>query len=701
MAAFRDVICKGAAWTAYSIITNTDLCNNGVPIYFHIEDKIYDEAVNILNNFGIPEHWYRKTSFEEPEHSLDHWLTGKKLAVLFDEEIDTKVKMIWDSDSFVYRAPGMPLLNWYKHFEGELANTMVTSFHSSDNGGDLSYANWILRSIGMPEIENPAPSIDELKMAEAAVYEKANLPMSTKQERYGASILGLPNTHPIIEWLRPFYHNSCTDEGLISLWMNAVGSPFIEFSKVFVPIINSDDEFLSNTDNCIAHLAGNDLSKVTKYKQKFIAGINSEKRISTGISKRSKKRFHIFSVPHNPSHKDRSACAFAQKARKLSLMLTNLGHEVYHYGNELSDVVATEHVTVTTKEDMREAYGDWEDQSNFYPWNPDDYCYKMFFLRTEHEMRKRAAQDDFCCYVFGAGLRNLYDRLQDLPVHHVESGIGYYYPYMKYKVFESPSHRHFTYGVYQGNFNKYAQMSEEEKEKAYIDWNITVDHSYPQWQDAVIPNSFDVEDFEFKKDKDDYFLYLGRIIPHKGIEEAMRISKAVGKKLIVAGQGDFEKQMGFKPWDNVELVGMVKVEERKKLLSNAKALFCMSRYLECFGGVHIEANLSGTPVIATDFGCYVHTVKHGLTGYRLTGNCFEQGMWAVKNLDRIDPEVCRKWGQRFSNENVALKYDEYFDTLLRYIHNNNSPYWTANPERTELDWISDDLSWLDQDIILS
>ena len=127
----------------------------------------------------------------------------------------------------------------------------------------------------------------------------------------------------------------------------------------------------------------------------------------------------------------------------------------------------------------------------------------------------------------------------------------------------------------------------------------------------------------------------------------------------------------------------------------------MSRYLECFGGVHIEANLSGTPVIATDFGCYVHTVKHGLTGYRLTGNCFEQGMWAVKNLDRIDPEVCRKWGQRFSNENVALKYDEYFDTLLRYIHNNNSPYWTANPERTELDWISDDLSWLDQDIILS
>ena len=112
-------------------------------------------------------------------------------------------------------------------------------------------------------------------------------------------------------------------------------------------------------------------------------------------------------------------------------------------------------------------------------------------------MRKRAAQDDFCCYVFGAGLRNLYDRLQDLPVHHVESGIGYYYPYMKYKVFESPSHRHFTYGVYQGNFNKYAQMSEEEKEKAkaYIDWNITVDHSYPQWQDAVIPNSFDVEDF--------------------------------------------------------------------------------------------------------------------------------------------------------------------------------------------------------------
>ena len=169
--------------------------------------------------------------------------------------------------------------------------------------------------------------------------------------------------------------------------------------------------------------------------------------------------------------------------------------------------------------------------------------------------------DDFICYVFATYMKPLYESLQDLPVHHVESGIGYYYAYMPYKVFESAAARDFTYGVFQRNYDDYEKMSAEDKKQ--VNMHATIHYSFPQWQDGIVPNSFDVEDFRFETEKDDYFLYVGRIIRHKGVEEAMRIADACGKKLLIAGQGDFEKEFGFKPWDNVEVLGPVGVEGAK------------------------------------------------------------------------------------------------------------------------------------------
>lgn len=688
---FQDVVCKGAAWTAHALMTNTDLAQHGVPIYFHVEDKVYDATMDVLSKFGVPETWIKQTSFQDPEHELDHWLTGKKLAHFYDDDIQTKVKVIWDSDSFVFRAAGQPVLEWYRHFEADLSNTIMTSFHSTDNGGQHSYTNWLLRAIGLPEIEKDKPTDHELRAAEATVYEKSDLPMPTQQHRWGASVLSIPMTHPILPFLQKHYHESRTDEGLISIWMNAVGSPFIEFDKLFVPILKDDTTFLKQRSACIAHPQGSDEQLVVKYQKRLEKGIDGIRTEPQRSPRGRRCRIHVFSVPHNPSHKDYSCCAFGQKARKLPWMLDYAGHEVYHYGNELSDVRCTEHISVTTETDLKEAYGDFREQSDFYKFSESDFAYKMYNLRLEHELRKRFMPGDFLCYVFAPYQKRLFHSLQDLQdARHVESGIGYFNSFMKYRVFESPGLRAYHYGYFGNNSEQYWALSQEEREKTHYDPNTAFPYSEPPVWDAVIPNSFDVEDFEFRTKKDDYFLYLGRIIPHKGVEEAMRIAAKLGKKLVVAGQGDFEKELGFKPWKNVELVGPVNVEQRKALLSNAIALFCLSRYWEAFGGVHIEAMLSGTPPISTDLGGYVHTIRSGYNGYRLNMNIYEQGVWAAKNADKIDPYNLRDFGLRFSNEQIALRYDEYFDSLSAMIENDGSPYWIENPSRTDLDWIDYD-----------
>ena len=74
--------------------------------------------------------------------------------------------------------------------------------------------------------------------------------------------------------------------------------------------------------------------------------------------------------------------------------------------------------------------------------------------------------------------------------------------------------------------------------------------------------------------KDDYFLFLGRINRGKGTHIAMQIVEAVGGRLIIAGPGDLggkETRTDRPVSEYVKLVGVVGSEERKSLMSRAKA----------------------------------------------------------------------------------------------------------------------------------
>jgi glycosyltransferase involved in cell wall biosynthesis len=367
-------------------------------------------------------------------------------------------------------------------------------------------------------------------------------------------------------------------------------------------------------------------------------------------------RFHVLGIPHTITVPEYSTCAFTQKVVKLCKMLTANGHRVIHYGHKASVVDCVEHVTVTTDKDLLDSYGshDWR-KSGWPSFAKTDPVYIAFYANAILAIKRRGKPGDFLLCSFGDWHRPVADACPELLV--VESGIGY--PdgaFAKFRVYESYAIMH----AYQGQ-QKIARSSND------------------FWHDAVIPNAFDLKDFTFSEKKQDYFLFLGRVTDAKGVHIAAQISQATKTPLIVAGPGDYDLSSYG---SQIQKIGVVGPAERMRLLRDARALLAPSTFMEPFCGVQVEAMLSGTPVISSDWGALAEYNKHGRTGYRC--KTFEHFEWAARNIGKIEPKACRDWAIRFSLENVAPMYDEYFQSVAN--SRVGAGWYTKNPGRTNLDF---------------
>jgi len=363
-------------------------------------------------------------------------------------------------------------------------------------------------------------------------------------------------------------------------------------------------------------------------------------------------RFHLLGLAHTKTNKDFILCAYTQKVYKLARMLTKLGHEVIHYGADGSDVPC-EHVTVITDDVWKQCYGDYDWRKEFFKHDPNDSAYTTFNTNAIREINTRKRDKDFLLVSFGNYQKSIVDAV-NIPLT-VEMGIGYSGVFCKYKIFESYAWMHYIYGL------------------------IKQDDGI--WYDAVIPNYFDPHDFIFKDKKEDYFAYLGRIISRKGIQVAVDTTKVIGAELRVAGQGSL-KDLGITD-NHVNHIGSVNTEERKEFLSNAKALFVPTYYLEPFGGVAVEAMLSGTPVITTDWGVFSDIIDHGVNGFRC--RTLDDFVFAARHIDDLDKKLIRRCAKKnYSMKRVSKMYEEYF-TKLSDLYKKG--WYEIHDDRQNLDWL--------------
>ena len=344
-------------------------------------------------------------------------------------------------------------------------------------------------------------------------------------------------------------------------------------------------------------------------------------------------RFHIVGLPHAQTTTEYMSCAFTQKVRLFSKMMYEAGHTVYLYAGEYNDAPCTEFVTCID-EKMREESLNGKHYTSA-SFNTELPHWQHFTKNVIAEISTRAQEKDFLCFIGGTAHRQI---AQALPQYiSVEFGIGYGATFAKYRVWESYSWMHSNYAGY--------------KDPTQVDG---------QFFDTVIPGYFEQKDFPLCLDKEDYLLYVGRIIPRKGIDIAVQVAKELGKTLVMAGPGD--------PPKGVEYVGVVGAQKRAELMGKAQALLAPTLYIEPFGNIVPEAHFTGTPTITTDWGAFVETNLHGVTGYRC--RTFDEFCKAVDSVWTLDPTVIhRRAVQNYSLEAIQPQYEKYFTKLLTLWNN--------------------------------
>lgn len=167
-----------------------------------------------------------------------------------------------------------------------------------------------------------------------------------------------------------------------------------------------------------------------------------------------------------------------------------------------------------------------------------------------------------------------------------------------------------------------------------------------------------------------YFAFLGRVAPEKGLDRAIGIARRAGVRLRIAAKVDLADERYYQQriapllrHPLVEFVGEVGERDKAEFLGNALGLLFPIDWPEPFGLAMIEAMSCGTPVIAWPHGAVPEIVDHGVTGYVV--NSIDEAVAAVKHIGRLErSQVRARFEERFTSMRMARDYVEVYESLV-------------------------------------
>jgi glycosyltransferase involved in cell wall biosynthesis len=178
----------------------------------------------------------------------------------------------------------------------------------------------------------------------------------------------------------------------------------------------------------------------------------------------------------------------------------------------------------------------------------------------------------------------------------------------------------------------------------------------------VIYPPIEFDKYLFSDKKEDYYLLVSRLRGYKKVDLAIEAFNKLNRRLLIVGKGedlDYLKSISNK---NIEFLGRIDELELFKLYSCARALIFPGE--EDFGLTPLEAQASGTPVIAFGSGGALETIIDGETGLFFNEQNSDSLIEAVERFEKhsIDYQKCRKNAEHFDTKYFKQK-------ILDFVNN--------------------------------
>ena len=167
--------------------------------------------------------------------------------------------------------------------------------------------------------------------------------------------------------------------------------------------------------------------------------------------------------------------------------------------------------------------------------------------------------------------------------------------------------------------------------------------------------------------KESFYVTASRFVPYKRIDLIVESFNTLpDKKLIVIGDGPELSKIKKIARKNVEFLGYLPPEGLKEYLQKARAFIFAAE--EDFGILPVEAQASGTPVIAFGKGGCLETVVDGKTGLFFQEQSVESLREAIGRFEeaehQFEPTQIRAHAEQFSVSRFRTQFKSFVDKKI-------------------------------------
>lgn len=182
--------------------------------------------------------------------------------------------------------------------------------------------------------------------------------------------------------------------------------------------------------------------------------------------------------------------------------------------------------------------------------------------------------------------------------------------------------------------------------------------------------------FHISSQNKDYYFVLSALVSYKRIDLAVRAFNELRLPLRIAGSGPEYNQLKRLAGPNIEFLGRVDDEDLPRLYSNAKAFIFPGE--EDYGITPLEAQASGTPVIAFRKGGATETVTEGKTGWFFDHQTPESLIDAVRKFESKQLEF---GPQRIREEVAKFREEDYQCQIREFVLSKWEAFQAARPQK--------------------